>query len=697
MATFDTKPQTELAPNYTGASQGIQSSPNTAIGTLFEGLANTLDMGVKLADQEVKQSIENEIFDNVDSIQDEFGVSSATLFQEDVGSPSTTPHALNDAGRHLSGLQAQFEQGGLRESHYWARMNTMVRQLRGRYPGYRAEIDSMVSSIVGARPANALRSSLFNEWNEASNASNSALKDYNNLVEWALKAEPSITGRTYLPMDFHQRQANGQPYSMTELQSHILSLQAEEGQIGAARTRMALDLETETFNTKKAERNFKIEATGFVTGLLGDTSNQLGRSFAEIQMQIQQAQDGAAGMQPMNAEVLQTQAAQLAQLKQGVLTALNKKFVESWDGDPNHSYAAHLAKDQYDSIVAQAMQPIMILEDAILNEDYGTIKSVSAYLKAQGDADQKALLDKLPIMSTIQALKEVAGPDALGLYLSVNPEVMGEFSTVLRDYYTSQGALGNGSITEAYAAGEDQAQGRNYYESFITGWQKRIDEAAKGNIPPQLAANEVQFMFGQEALQVMGQMTPESRYEYFRKVASPKVTQAMLSLKQQGDTDSWNTYQQWVTSSFMGLFQSAVKSMPSGQTNAVGVAVVWDPKTYGFRVVTDTNKARNRNAIDFGNPNIPPVRNPLADIETAANAKIMEGQIANLNSAIRTIAPILEANSVDVSESLMELMEQMGYDPLKSADGSYLEGIQGMLGDALKAGFNTVTGNKSGD
>ena len=703
MATFSNKPEAQLAPNYTGASQGIHASPNTAIGTLFEGLASALDTGIKEADRSTQEAIRNELFDQVDSIRSEFGVDSATEFQEDAGSPRATPAALNDAGRHLQGLQAQYIRGGLKESHYWARMNAMVRQIRGRYPGYRAEIDTMVSGIVGTNPANALRSSLFNEWEDAANASNQTQKDYNNLVDSLLKKDVSDTGRTYLPMDFFSRKEGGDPYSMTELQAYANSVQAEEGQIVAARTQMALENEQNTLQTSRAEKQFRTEATGFVNNLLADTTSSLGRSYHDISVQIQEAQEASMRGDPQSQLVVQTLVPQIAQLQQGILTALNQKFTESWNGDPSASYAAHLSNEQRQAIISTAMQPVQILQDAILNEDYGVVDSVAAYLQAGKTEETRRLIETIPALNVMQSLKEVAGPDVMGLYMQLQPQMQVEINKVLLDYAHNQAGLGQGNITAAMDQGQSANADKEYYDGLIKTWQNTINEAVSGKLSPEIIANNVEFMFGQEALQVLGRMTPDSRYTYFKKVASPQVTQQMLKLKQGGDVDSWNTYQNWVAGSFITLFQSAVKDLPGTVPDTTGVSVVWDSTTNGFKVTG--NPALNTNQSILSGPGFS-IPNPTAGIETQVSANLMQNKVANLNAAIRVVAPIIEANGENTGQAILELLQQMGYDPGRVDNPDFAQGalfsgtaqIDKMLGDALVNGLKGmgVIGDTSG-
>lgn len=191
-------------------------------------------------------------------------------------------------------------------------------------------------------------------------------------------------------------------------------------------------------------------------------------------------------------------------------------------------------------------------------------------------------------------------------------------------------------------------------------------------------------MFGRDALQVMSRMTPESRYEYFKKVSSPQVTAQMKKLKDMGDIDSWNTYQSWTTSSFISLFQSAVQAIPSEGMNSAGVAVTWDPATNGFKVTGNVAGNKSSGAMPFGLPN------PAAGFETNMATNAMSASVADLNTAIRTIAPILAINGADTGEEIFALLEQMGYDPNRPEQPNFIQTADKFLGDALVRGLKGV-------
>jgi hypothetical protein len=649
MAEFNVTPPAAAPANYTGASQGISTSPNTAFETLFSGVADALNLGVQAADRHVKSEIEQDIFDASDQVLDEFGVSDATDFQADAEGPAL-PSQLERAGQNLDRLQTAYARGALKESHYWARMNSMVRQLRQKYPGYRGEIDEMVSSIVGGRPANQLRNSLFNEW-----ASETADAPLPKLEDWAIK-----NGR--LPMDYYERAQSQNPYTVTELSAHIANKTRQDAETADARAMIALSVDQGNVNTKQVEEAFRVEANQFVNGLISDTTGGIGQSYAVLSDRIKDAQQQAALGQPYDVAQL---TAGINQLQSDIKLALHQKFAESWDGNSDHSYLAQLTTEQRDAAIQTAMTPVSILGEALTSENpFGLMNAVAANTKAKENAADAKLIEAIPVLESLQTLNRVVGPDVTSLYLSVSPQIQNALTQTLTDYAAAQASQG-GSIAQSYQVGVETSQGPEYFNALTERWTKIAEQVSKGELPLDLVQSNVQYMFGPGSAQILSQLDDNSKFAYFQKVSSPAVTKQMLALRDMGDIDSWNAYQQWTTNAFMSLYQQTVQDLQSYNTNAnyEGINVRWDPASKGFIL-------RSSGMFGIG---------------------ATEGPVQNFNSVIRTIAPIIEANGGDVEQELYGMMTQMGFDPEAAREKSLwghfveamVEGVQnGMLNDS---------------
>lgn len=625
MAAFDNTPQVQQAPNFTGRSQGIQSSPNTGLGMLFESVAGALDSGIKVADQANKDAITDDIFNQVDSIQSEFGVDDATVMEADAESASPLPAGVQAAGENLARLQNAYSKGprsGVSESHYWARMNNMVRQLRAKYPGYRAEIDDMVSGVTGAKPANALRSALFNEWNATADAD-----PYAKLVDWAMKDGS-------LPGDFFNRQESGNPYNLVELQANVATKKRKQSEITDAQSQLSLNNSMGTLNEAEAVRTFGGEAAMAVTTMLADSTSASGQIFTAAKERILDAQRLASLGEPVDTTAL---VASFAELKGLVSTQLRQLSMNQFGATAADSYVSMIKDPKLiDAQIAQAMWPINIMEDAILNENYGTVASMAAWIESTKNNNVKELHDSFPELGRIQALKEVAGPTVVDLLLAASPTTVHALTKRLLDDVAIKAATGTGTIVDAMDTGEARDQGDDYYNGLITRWQKTVESAAGGNLPLDVVQNNVNFMFGVDSQAVFARMNDNDKFEYYRQVVSPTVTNQMLKLKKQGDEVSWNIYQNWSTNAFVGLFRQSVQNLQGVNTDQkyTGLNVRWDKSINGFVLQAD------------GFMGIGAYQTPATQ----------------MNTAIQTIAPILEASGEDVGENILELIEGMGWD-----------------------------------
>lgn len=665
MAAFDVKPDPQAPGNYTGYSQGIRASSNTALGTLFEGLANTLDMTVKEVDRQNIKAIEEDIFSAVDSVQDEFGVGSATDIEADA-ERGMLPQQLRRSSEHLAGLENAYQKGAIKESHYWARLNSMVRQLRGKYPGYRAEIDSMVSSVTGARPANALRNALFNEW-EASKTDAESDPLF-KLTDWASK-------NIGLPTDYHQRAEQGDPYGYEELQAYVSEVTTEKMEIQRKKDALSLQVTQESIDTKEVEKTARYEFGSFVNSLISDTTKPIGRNYAVISNSLRTMNEQIAAGSPPSQQEMNEYKGMINQLVVDVNLAMDGMINQPWSSEnpnPLGTYAAQLSPEQIAAIKEQALLPIRMIEQGFNAESpWGVLGSVAAHNEAVKLDTGKELNDKYPVLPKLQAVIEATSPAVFDSIMKLQPEVQSSLVKMLLDLNVADTVLGTGTVGNALQRGQEAGADATYYKALQDQWVNTVDAVSSGAVPLEQVQQSVQFMFGEDSGNILAQFNAASKFEYFKKVASPEVTAQMVKLRDMGDTESWNTYQTWVSSAFMNLFQMKVREMGElGSTPAINVE--WDPKNLRFSV----NREAPPGVVGGG-------ANPFHLIHTGIDMVTgVPGSKAanNLNSAIQLIAPILRENDADVAAELYAAFERMGYDP--NQDGIIESLMKAVLGHA---------------
>ena len=124
------------------ASKGQLS--DTSVGTGLSGFGDLLDQTITGVDEGIQELITDEVQDQVDLLDKDLGVDTLADINADpevVG----VPPALEKGSENLAGVQTAFNQGRISEDVYFARLHSMVKQLRARYPGYRDQIDTIVS------------------------------------------------------------------------------------------------------------------------------------------------------------------------------------------------------------------------------------------------------------------------------------------------------------------------------------------------------------------------------------------------------------------------------------------------------------------------------------------------------------------------------------------------------------------------
>lgn len=171
MAIFNPQVQPTPDPYFLHLSRPIgnidtDKSKALAISTVGEGISDV----VKGADEVVKKTIEDKVYDKASAVRDQFSSQLAEadtlvrqrpqLITEDGdtgGGPATgVPAQLKGLPSTLSMLDNARANGKVSPTNYKAQLDSIASDLRSQFPGYRQYIDSQFEKVVGMNPANAL-------------------------------------------------------------------------------------------------------------------------------------------------------------------------------------------------------------------------------------------------------------------------------------------------------------------------------------------------------------------------------------------------------------------------------------------------------------------------------------------------------------------------------------------------------------
>lgn len=652
-------PTAQGAPSYTGASEGIRTSANTSIGTLFEGLADALGKGVTAVDEGIKAKIEQDVFDQVDAVQAEFGIPEATDLQADPGEKSfrTMPIGVQRAGAQLDTLQQAYQSGALRESHYWARMNSMVRQLRGKYPGYRAEIDQMVSSVTGARPANALRSALFAEWNASQNE---GLSEEDKFVN---------ANQDTIPPDYWDRKGTPSAYTLDEVRAYSSKKNRMRFEMDTRSKEMDLEASRDNLVKKDVTRNFSADATQIVNSVLLDVNQGIGKTFQDLTARVEEFRAASARGDPATAQQLEQLKAAVAQVGPEMQMTLYRHYA----GNPH--YTSMMTEPEVQAAISQAMQPITLLQQAIADEDFGLAKSVMAHNAALQNDATREILNEIPQTRRLAALSSLIGADGMSLAMIADPAGTSALTTVLKSNAEAGMLLGESDLKTSFDEGIKHEADANYFNA-LASWGNVIEGTAAGAIPAQVFSNKVQAMFSPGSDAVLNDpqyfKNDASRFKFFQEMASPAISQGMAKLRDQGFTAEWDTYQRWVARNFTTLFMSKVRQLHDLRTS---------PDQF-YRV--EWNDAGSRFDVDF---------RLFGDVTMQSVART---ELNQLNSAIQVVRPIIEYGKGDVPFEIMDIFQEMGYDPKAGTSPHFIQKLIDAVTNAMSKRGPDEEGSQNG-
>lgn len=667
-----------LPPGYVGYSQGVRQTEDNSAEIIGRGLAKAFGDLVAFADQQVKNDIGNTAAAEFDQTNKDFGLTPGTAANPVPGStpgsvprtevlPSMPPGTDDGPGMPRSltsqlesvrtlGSAADEASGSVRLS-YEARLTNMVSGLRAKYPGYRPQIDQIVSQVTGQRP----EIEYANERLKVIEAGDPGVERMQKLVDDMGKAGT-------LPPDYYQR-LDSNPYGYLDLKAWQSDKTRQKFDNEARSSQMAADAAQDKLDHAKVVQNFAVDTNQFITTSLQDASTVLGKDYQEL---VKAAGDpNAKDWTPEYKEELKTK---MREARVALDQAMQAKFRAQWGSsdDPTHNYAAQLTKDEYDNTVKLAMEPFDVMEKGFIDQDIGALKTTASYLEAQKDADKKALLEGAPTLRVFSAFKELAGPEVAAAYVKAFPEVDTAIADQVIKYKHLNNQTANPTSPDEVSSADQSmtdinkeksmsaAEKKDYFQGEMKLWGNLVEGSKAGEIEPAQMAKDVQYYFGPKNWNLWAKMDDASRNTYFQKMTSPEVSRQMLALKNAGDEQSYNTYKQWTLNTFQALTKSNFEELANYNIDQKQLEIVYNPQANQLQLVKNPNfnpaspEATQTDPF-FGLGGIP--GKAYWAIAGAFTADIQKS-LDKINASITNVVPIIQSDKQNVPLSLARLLDK---------------------------------------
>lgn len=644
---------------FRGASQGVrapeaqQFSQDNSKALKTQGLANDVAMGtslfqtgVKFADDAIKQNIDTQAHEKMDQVYDEFGVSDVAIQGRDV-SQEPLPSEIGIAEKSLNRLAQARERGVVNENSYWARVESLSRQLRAKYPGHRDYIDQRVSSIAGGDPANNIVRNLQEAADKQAAKASSTENKKLSLVEDL--AKKGVLLHNWENMSFAELVNNHAP-----LLRDIAKTEQDKAQLELAKSRNEA---TDILASKSVDGYVNRQLDMATSNLINPNNETFSKMIGLIEKGTK-----SGSLSPDEENNLRTSMnSYRMKVTEEIMSGIRMNF-----GDSINSKMLENAKQTIDSHMA-------IYENALANKDYGLLSLTLHSLEDQKTNDQ-VILSKSPIIRLNAALNTMLGPQSSEMIMQWSNRLAEGRDKALFANELAEQLAGNGegrSVYNSAISSKDKVKDiGKFTESMVDAHTSIINNPSS---KPEAIKSAAKALYGADNApflqEIKGAYNKERAYN---RLVNQTTFNKMKQIRDSGDADTYNNYVGWSKNAFPVLFRSAADTL-SKTTSEQGLDVQFSPETSQFVL-----KSPSPNDPSLNGKNRALYGQSFDTVQRAVN---------RMNSAIRGLVPILKEEGQDPTVFLSTAFQNLGMDTKGNVLGLLQQNL--VKGAAMKLGGST--------
>jgi hypothetical protein len=561
--------------DYMKASRGWDDD----IGqSLVSGLGNLFKLGVGVADDHNKRTIKEEIRTSVDEINN--GTIDTLQVHAQVGTgrlrsdrtPAEMDRFVEEARRWQAGVNA----GNVKETSYYAMLDSKARQMRARYPGYRDHIDGVMKEFTGVDPANTL------------------IRELRQEAQAVLKSGPTAESRRLAlleKMDNPPVGADRMPYEQlivyhTDTQRQKFALEHRKAQISTATAQ-------KTFDTAEIGATASTEWGTQFRNMTQRTNSVFGLNMSRIEEMRERwaAQDPTTLRSPEETK-------KLVQLVDQVTTGMEGEFLKWASSSQPHlggrSYGEVLGKDKLAEIKANQLDGITSLyRKFVTDNDFGALKQAAQLGDLYKDGDLAAAMTN-PVLRSVRTLRAVAGDAGLGIIMSRDPVFLKNFQEGLKQHVLSRtmdpsapATSGLEQIENARRIGEGM---KPETVTAILDKQSKLISDPKA-LPADRKGKLIDSWYGTQNETFLGAVGGDPKFgsrpgdpqRVFNTMANPAIAKEIYRFSQeQGDMSHWDKYQNWVLKQTYALNLTDIGTVGTAMTNGPALEIKFNPTAFKF-------------------------------------------------------------------------------------------------------------------
>lgn len=631
MATFNTQDPVLNPQDFTGASS--RSNGNSALGSLFEGIGNIGAGVVGLIDKNNVNTIKKSAQSEVDALNAEYGIGDSAYLNQSVTAPGNglLPKEVNIAIDGVARAQKAVASGRLGSEYYFTRLESVARQLRARFPGYRDEIDASISKITGIEPANALARKRMAE-------SDAFASDGDKLMS---KAQEGFIDGLVSPQTWEKVQRGELPpeAAINEMASTNRAKKENE----ARQSSLAFEAAQGKATTDAAESGFTQELMADADFIVTSGSSMVpddpnAPSFAKFsKMTTDAMKDNVFDDKERAAIGSNFQIFKTMWYNKAALLAS-----QDFANHPGKNYTSLGVKDPkaiIDKVWATKFAP---LEDALLNDKSGLFVGLMTTMAKSQDAEAKLTLNRLsPVLRKVQALQNTIGPQAMAILMdSENTQFRNELQQAVAGYLAGSSVTG---VPLSRAIKDTQADGtadQKILRDTLLNSPQRIFREGNPDVTPEIRQNIIESYFGEANQNILRDIEPKDRAEVFVKWTSPEIS---AWFAKNGTDEQKKMYKDWATYSIATLYKQDAGTVSAAIKSAPGFNVRFDLEKFQWVQYTPPD------GRSFG-----------AVTEDSLVYKNAEVALQGWNAALLNMKPILEQDGPLTPEAADIFVQSLG-------------------------------------
>jgi len=663
-------------PNYLNYSRVVDAPPaDKTAGMAISAVGDAITGVVGLADSVVKGVLDDKVRISVEGHRDAQTQALERIRREQqngtipTGSPAgdltstedgveTAPEALDSSISRAENLGSARSQGAVRvnDTYYTMQLNSIAKQLRAQYPGYRDYIDEKFSKIAGMDPANAYYKNLMQDINTRTKAADTA-------ESRALKVGyANITSVPELTPYIRAVEANV-PGAADKLMIYVNGWHADKATFDAKQRARTLRNDQQTDQADEVRTDFNKEFAGTVDKIVNTPFAMTGMNEpVTMQRLMSDHASGNLALQPEQWDQLLVNMNN----RKTQLISYGKTLYDSRD------YATKWKNPkQANEDVQQNLVVVDALIDSIKNKDVGTMFEIQRRIQGRKDQAEMGVLssDLGKWLLVSNAIKNSAGDilnnelnrqiltsDVLPKYRSALGDMLkrsmvpddvrkdGVVKSLYNDVETLQKA-GVGSETKVYDRLFDNLNNLNNPKVPLKEKQEIIDYMFK---------DKNRFLmdkFKSDYVDPQGRRIP-GRESLFVRLSSEDVTKAVVEAAK-NKPQLLTKYKDTLEQQFKTIYQEKLLEM--NKYTDPRMKIGWNPDTRQFVVEAAPNPRTGiARGVYSGNYQVP---------------EAVERNIRSLNWGLANMAKMHDKVGSDTSAYLVNAMMQLGYRPGENTTG----------------------------